>query len=348
MRSKGEDMDEQKIRTMEEFAAVSGISRPTVSKYFNDPKSVRQSTRDRIEEAIEQYDYRPNIFAINQNRRLTKNIGVVVPYLSDPFFAEIARRIERRCIEAGFWPLLFSSHGEQGLEINALDTLQSLKPAGALIAPLGRSSDLKAVEKFCGNVPTVLFDSNMDIGQTFVGSDNFQSIGLIVDYLCRTGEPPCFFEMPPVNPNAVTRRHAYVQAMEGLGHAPQILHVDGDHWGFEDIGFTQGVRLIAERKLPSDTVLCSNDRLAIGLLAAAYEKGLRVGRGPGCAMRIAGHDDHPWSRFTCPALTTVAQDYEMIAERSVEALFARVDAGDQTGTPDQTLLEGRLVMRASA
>jgi len=53
MRSKGEDMDEQKIRTMEEFAAVSGISRPTVSKYFNDPKSVRQSTRDRIEEAIE-------------------------------------------------------------------------------------------------------------------------------------------------------------------------------------------------------------------------------------------------------------------------------------------------------
>ncbi|MGI9507505.1 MAG: LacI family DNA-binding transcriptional regulator, partial [Geminicoccaceae bacterium] len=201
-------MDEQKIRTMEEFAAVSGISRPTVSKYFNDPKSVRQSTRDRIEEAIEQYDYRPNIFAINQNRRLTKNIGVVVPYLSDPFFAEIARRIERRCIEAGFWPLLFSSHGEQGLEINALDTLQSLKPAGALIAPLGRSSDLKAVEKFCGNVPTVLFDSNMDIGQTFVGSDNFQSIGLIVDYLCRTGEPPCFFEMPPVNPNAVTRRHA--------------------------------------------------------------------------------------------------------------------------------------------
>ncbi len=341
-------MDEQKIRTMEEFAAVSGISRPTVSKYFNDPRSVRQSTRDRIEEAIEQYDYRPNIFAINQNRRLTKNIGVVVPYLSDPFFAEIARRIERRCIDAGFWPLLFSSHGEQGLEINALDTLQSLKPAGALIAPLGRSSDLKAVEKFCSNVPTVLFDSNMDIGQTFVGSDNYQSIGLIVDYLCRTGEPPCFFEMPPVNPNAVTRRHAYVKAMEDLGHTPEIIHVDGDHWGFEDIGFTQGATLIAERKLPSDTVLCSNDRLAIGLVAAAYEKGLRVGRGSGCAMRIAGHDDHPWSRFTCPALTTVAQDYTMIAERSVEALFALMDADQPQNEPEQTLLEGRLVMRASA
>lgn len=333
---------------MEEFAAVSGISRPTVSKYFNDPTSVRQSTRSRIEQAIERYDYHPNIFAINQNRRLTKTVGIVVPYLSDPFFAEIARHIERRCIDAGFWPLLFSAHGEQELEINALDTLQSLKPTGALIAPLGRSSHVKTVEKFCANVPTVLFDSNMDIGQTFVGSDNYQSIGLIVEYLCRTGEPPCFFEMPPVNPNAVTRRHAYVQAMESLGHAPQIIHVDGDHWGFEQIGFSQGMRLITERGLPSDTVLCSNDRLAIGLLAAAYEKGRRVGRGPGCAMRIAGHDDHPWSRFTCPALTTVAQDYEMIAQRSVEALFDLIDTDQQTGAVEQTFLEGRLVMRASA
>lgn len=341
-------MDGQKIRTMEEFAAVSGISRPTVSKYFNDPSSVRPSTRDRIERAIKRYDYRPNFYAINQNRRLTKHIGIVVPYLADPFFAEIARRIERRCIDAGFWPLLFNAHGQQDLEINALDTLQSLKPAGALIAPLGTSSDLKIVEKFCGNVPTVLFDSNLDIGQTFVGSDNFHNVGLIVDYLCRTGEPPCFFEMPPLNPNAVTRRHAYVQAMERLGYAPEIIHVEGTDWSFEQIGFEQGGRLIAGRGLPTDTVLCSNDRLAIGLLAAAYESGRRVGRGPGCAMRIAGHDDHPWSRFTCPPLTTVAQDFATIAERSVEALFNLMTGDERLANDRQTFLEGKLVMRASA
>ena len=341
-------MATHKIPNMQTFAQVSGISRPTISKYFNDPSSVRQSTRRKIEQALKKYDYRPNIFAINQNRRMTKTVGIVVPYLSDPFFAEIARHIERRCIEAGFWPLLFSSHGEQGLEINALDTLQSLKPTGALLAPLGRASDDKTVERFCTNVPTVLFDSNMDIGQPFVGSDNYQSVGLIVDYLCRTGEPPCFFEMPPVNPNAITRRHAYVQAMESLGHEPQIIHVGGDHWGFEQIGLSQGARLITEHGFPTNTVLCSNDRLAIGLLAAAYEVGRRVGRGPGCAMRIAGHDDHPLSRFTCPPLTTVSQDYEAIAERSVQTLFGLIDADHQTGVTGQTLFEGKLVMRASA
>lgn len=336
-----------RIRTMEDFAAASGISRPTVSKYFNDPGSVRPTTRARIEAAIERYDYHPNLFAMNQNRRLTKTVGILVPYLADPFFAEIARNIERRVIAAGFWPILFSSHGQQQLEVAALDTLRSLRPAGALIAALGRDSDLEAIGRFCEAVPTVLFDSNLDAGAAFIGSDNGQSIGLIVEYLCRTGAPPCFFEMPPVNPNAETRRESYVAAMLRLGHEPQVVHVNGEGWDFEEVGFAEGTRLIAGGGLPSPTVLCSNDRLAIGLLAAAYDRGLRVGHGPGCALRIAGHDDHPFSRYTCPPLTTVSQDYESIARDSVETLFGLIEEGG----PDRRetrLYAGTLVLRASA
>ena len=338
----------RKIKNMDELAKVSEISRPTLSKYFNDPDSVRKTTRVKIESALEEYDYRPNIFAINQNRKLTKTIGILVPYLADPFFAEIARRIERRCIEAGFWPTVFSAHGEQELENNALATMQSLRPAGALIAPLGRRSDFEAVKRFTEDVPTVVFDSNVNVGEAFVGHDNFQSTDLIVDYLCRTGEPPCFFEMPPLNPNANKRREAYVQAMERLGHAPQVIQVEGSNWDFEQIGLDGGKRLIAERSLPSNTVLCSNDRLAIGLIAAAYQKGLRVGHGPECALRIAGHDDHPWSRFTCPSLTTVSQDYSAIADRSVEILFGLIHEGKQAQARVETLFEGNLVLRTSA
>lgn len=341
-------MSGRRIKNMEEFAEVIGISRPTVSKYFNDPESVRKSTRGRIEQALEQYDYRPNIFAINQNRKLTKTIGIVVPYLADPFFAEIVRKIERRCIEAGFWPFVASAHGQQDLENNALSTLQSLRPAGALIAPLGRRSDLESVQKFASEVPTVVFDSNVNVGEAFVGSNNFQSVGLIVDYLCRTGEPPCFFEMPPVNPNANKRRDAYIQSMERLGHDPKVIQVEGSSWEFEKIGLEEGIRLISDRGLPSETILCSNDRLAIGLIAAAYQKGLRVGHGPGCALRIAGHDDHPWSKFTCPPLTTVSQDYSAIAEHSAELLFRLIEDGKPAEERPEVLLEGKLVLRSSA
>lgn len=343
-------MSQSRIRNMEEFASVSGISRPTVSKYFNDPDSVRRSTRERIEQALEQYDYRPNIYAINQNRRLTKNIGIVVPYLSDPFFAEIARNLESLVIAAGYSPILLSSQGGRGQEIENLDSLRSIKPAGVLLAPLGRTSDAAEVEAFCTDVPTVLFDSNIsELGEAFVGSNNDQSIGLIVEYLCDTGAPPVFFEMKtPTNPNALKRRSAYLNAMDALGHPAHLIQVDGEGWDFEAIGFREGSRVISERSLPTDTILCSNDRLAIGFLSAAYELGLRVGVGAGSALRVAGHDDHPFSRYTCPTLTTVSQDYASIAERSVETLFSIIESGQRQNAHTTTLFDGTLIMRGSA
>lgn len=339
-----------KIRNMEEFAAVSGISRPTVSKYFNDPGSVRQSTRQRIEAALERYDYRPNIYAINQNRKLTKNVGIVVPYLTDPFFGEIARKIEQRCVAAGYSPSLFSSYGARDLEIEILDSLRSLRPAGVLLAPLGRQSDKSAIERFCKDVPTVLFDSNLEgLGEAFVGSDNFSFVSQTVDYLARSGEPPAFFEMRhPANPNANKRRHAYIEKMEDLSLTPRVIRIEGRGWAFEELGREGALKLLASDELTTDTVLCSNDRLAIGFLSACYDKGVRVGRAPDCALRVASHDDHPFSRFTCPALTTAGHDYEAVSRDAMDTLVRLIEAGGSFGNRTETLHAARLIMRDSA
>ncbi|UWQ94603.1 LacI family transcriptional regulator [Rhodobacteraceae bacterium M385] len=343
-------MSDQQIRNMEDFAAVSGISRPTVSKYFNDPQSVRASTRERIEKALDQYDYRPNIYAVNQNRRMTKNIGVMVPYLADPFFAEIARNIEMMLIEAGFRPIVLSSHGSTELEAENLDTLRSLKPAGVLMAPLGRASDKGAVEKFCRDVPTILFDSNLEgMGEAFIGSDNVSFVEQTVAYISEDGDPPCFFEMKnPANPNANKRRNAYIAAMESRGMEPQVVSIDGDGWAFEEIGRQGAHHVLETKQLPTDTVLCSNDRLAIGFLAACYERGLRVGRNDDCALRVASHDDHPFSRFTCPALTTAAHDYDSVSKGSVDTLFELIENGARFKERTETVYPAKLIVRASS
>lgn len=343
-------MKQKKIRNMADFAVASGISRPTVSKYFNDPGSVRESTRKRIEEALERFDYRPNIYAINQNRQMTKNIGIVVPYIADPFFAEIVRVIERRCISAGFSPSLFSSHGEQALENDILESLRAMKPAGVLLAPLGRVSDKKAIETFCSNVPTVLFDSNIEgMGEAFIGSDNYSFVSQTVEYLTRTGEPPCFLEMRhPANPNANKRRDAYLSIMQNLKLDPHVISIDGEGWGFEEIGRQGGLQLLEENALPTNTMLCSNDRLAIGFLSACYEKGIRVGRGRDCEMRVASHDDHPFARFTCPSLTTAAHDYTSVSEHAVATLFRLIDSGGRFEQREEKLFPAKLILRESA
>jgi len=341
-------MDDQKIRNMDEFAAVSGVSRPTISKYFHDPNSVRASTRERIEAALKTHNYRPNIFAINQNRKLTKNVGIVVPNLSDPFFAEVARNLERRCVDAGYRPTLYSPYGDPAMEVEILDDLRLIKPAGVLLGPIGRNSKASAIQDFCADVPTVLFDAEIPtLNLSYVGSDNPQFVHLMVDYLCRTGEPPCFFEMEtPSNPNARKRQKAYLDAMKLQGLEACVVKVKGTGWDFEDIGRRGGVEALQAGRFTTNTVLCSNDRLAIGLLTACYEQGIKVGRSPDCQIRIAGMDNHPFSRFTCPPLTTISQDYEAISHRAAETLFTAIEQGSK---PDKTILfEGKLVMRESA
>ena len=110
-------MRTKKIGTMEEFALAVGLSRPTVSKFFHDPTSVRAKTRTKIEATLKQTGFRPNIFAVNLNRRRTKIIGLIVPDPTDPFYMTLARRIETEATDAGYLALVLSSNGRPEVEV---------------------------------------------------------------------------------------------------------------------------------------------------------------------------------------------------------------------------------------
>jgi LacI family repressor for deo operon, udp, cdd, tsx, nupC, and nupG len=338
-----------KTKTMEEFSAASGISRSTASKYFNDPDSVRPATRDRIEKALKTFPYRPNLFAANFNRKNPKILGMIVPSLTDPFFAGLVERVELRAMQDGFWTIVLSSHGERAMEARAIRTIMSLTVAGAIVAPLGMSSDIALLRELSGSLPLVMLDARVDLPSAFVGTDNFQSIALMVDYLHRSGEPPCYFDMPSINQNALDRRLAYIQAMKKAGSEPLIIPAPSQSWEYEAVGFEQATNYFSMKALPSRTILCANDRTAFGVMAAANRCGLRVSRVGGAnEIRVAGHDDHPLSRFASPPLTTVAQDYVEIANLAVDLLAT---GGDPLGVKTKgsiRLLEAKLIMRDTA
>ena len=198
-------MSEKPIKTMEDFSEFVGLSRPTVSKYFNDPGSVREKTRKVIEAALKTSGFRPNIFAVNLNRHRSNIIGVVIPNTLDPFYMALTRRIEIIAAEAGFLAFVLSSDGRSEVEDAAVSTLQSMNVAGAIIASIGTAQGNSPLRTLGQNIPLVYVDAPHDEDASFVGTDNRQSFRLIVDYLCRSGEPPCFFGMPEVNRNAGQR-----------------------------------------------------------------------------------------------------------------------------------------------
>jgi len=344
-------MEKTSHRTMDDFAKSCGVSRPTLSKYFDDPGSVKAATRKRIEAALSASDYRPNLYARNLNRKRTRNVGILVPALTDPFYAEMVNRLELLLRDEGYWPIVISSHGLPELEAEAANTMLSLKVAGAIVAPLGLTSDPRIFEKFGESVPIVYFDTYIEGNTPFIGNNNSQSVATIVDYLCRSGEPPVYFDIPHVNHNSGERLASYIKTMESLGLEPVLFGNTRDYsWDFERIGYEQIDALIAADRLPGKTILCANDRLAFGAMAAAYSRGIRIGRRGDSDLRVAAHDDHPLSRYTCPPLTTMAQDFAAMAGGSVETLLSMLD---ETADSAQTIarkvtLDGTLVMRQSA
>ncbi|MFK7752998.1 MAG: LacI family DNA-binding transcriptional regulator [Sedimentitalea sp.] len=346
-------MSKPKIQTMKELSKAIEISRPTLARYFENERSVLPSTAKKIEAGLARVDYVYNFLATRQNRKSTGLIGVVIPHFEDLFFASLLDSIEIAAREAGFTMITQSSHGNPQSEERALHKLRSMNVDGAIVAPLGTEASVDAFRAAGEDFPIVFADSYPSQhlpGADFVGINNMDSIAVMVDYLCRTGEPPVFLAMPKLNSNAVERQNAYFEQMQKRDFAPQILEApdNAESWQFESYGFEVMDSHFSHGRHVDTTILCANDRIAIGAIRAANTHGLFSRSGePRGKLRIAGHDDHPLSRYIFPAVTTVAQEVEGIGRDTVELLVDRVRNGRE-GAAVKRLRSGALRIRESA
>lgn len=345
-------MPKPKIHTMEELSAAIGVSRPTLSRYFQDPTKVSRSSVERIRTGLDRVDYTPNFFATRMNRKTTGMIGVIIPYLNDLFFTRLLESIERAAMAAGYTVISQCSHSDPEIEARAAETFLSMNVDGAIVAPLGNHSDLHVYERLNARMPFVLFDSRPKLltGVDFVGTDHKQSTSMMVDYLCRVGSPPVFLAMPRVNFNAVERENAYIARMIERDLEPVVIGTEMTAPGayFESHGLAVMSDHFARGALLDSTVLCVNDRVAIGALRAAAQHGLEPGALRRGGLRIAGHDDYPLCPFTSPPLTTVAQDVDAIGQAAVDRLQEKLRAENQTGNQIVKLMDGVMKIRNSA
>lgn len=340
---------------MKELSTAIGVSRPTLSRFFQDPDTVSAASRKKIEQALEAVDYVPNFFFTRLNRKSSGVIGVILPHFNDPFFTSLLDVIEIEAIKAGFTIIVQGSHGDPDIEARAAEKVLSMSPDGVLVAPLGAQESVNALERVGRNVPLVFVDSRpsghmADIN--FVGTNNSQSIDVIVRYLCRTGSPPALLGMPKLNSNSHEREAAYLRAMTELGHEPQIIGTGNvaPDWHFETYGFNVMEAHFSQGRLCDGTILCANDRLAFGALRAANNHGLFPGgRKSDASIRIAGHDDNPVSRFMTPGLTTMAQDVDSIGRAAIHKLTALIEHGSEaTDALGIQLFDATLMLRDSA
>ncbi|MGB7243626.1 MAG: LacI family DNA-binding transcriptional regulator [Sulfitobacter sp.] len=356
MEKKNADTDagteKPRIDTMLQLSAAIGVSRPTLSRYFQDAELVSKTSRDRIERGLARVEYVPNFFATRMNRKSTGMIGVIIPYLNDLFFTRLLEAIERAAMEAGYTVMTQCSHSDPVIEARAAETFMSMNVDGALVAPLGNHSDLEVHERLRARLPFVLFDSRPEImpDVDYVGTNHMQSTGLATEYLARVGGPPVFLAMPRVNFNAVEREQAYLAKMKELQLEPRIIGTEfiREDWHFEAHGRAVLEREFASGRLTDASILCVNDRVAIGALSAASEFGLEPGALRKGGLRIAGHDDYPLCDFMVPSLTTVAQNVDAIGRASVGRLIEMIHKEKSVKQQTVKLIDGEMKIRKSA
>ncbi|RZS91543.1 LacI family transcriptional regulator [Motilibacter rhizosphaerae] len=330
--------------TLRDVAALAGVSPRTVSNVVGGYAAVTPATRAKVEAAIAELGYRPNVLARNLAYGRTGQIAVVVPYLDTPYFAELLQAIIPRARARGYDVLIDQTDGDADHERALLARAAgSFRYDGLILSPLGLVQ-----EDLAERDPTlplvVLGERRAEPGFDHIGIDDVAAardatahlLGLGRRRVAAIGE-----QRDREGVAARLRTQGYRQAHAEAGvEVDESLVVPRPRFNRRD-GYEGMVQLL-ERDDPPDAVFGYSDLVAQGAVRAILERGLRVPED----IAVIGYDDIDEGRYSTPTLSTISQDRGSLGTLAVDRILARVESGAQV--PGQELLvEHRLVARES-
>ncbi|RII20483.1 Ribose operon repressor [Streptomyces sp. YIM 130001] len=330
---------------LKDVAARAGVSVRTVSNVVSGTASVAAGTRRRVEEAIEELGYRPNLAARSLRAGRTGIIGLAIPELHSPYFAELAGRLVREAQRRSWTVIIDQTGGEAEAERRLLAQGGERAMDGLIISPWALdSAELAAAAP---GTPLVLLGERSPHGVADrVAVDNVMAAREATEFLLAQGRRriAAIGLQPHLrNGTAVLRAEGYRGALRQAGLEPVV---EAER-AVEALHRADGARAMAELldsgSVP-DAVFAFSDELALGALHTAHTRGLRVPDD----MAVVGFDDIEDGHYSNPALTTVSPDKQQIAERSLQCLADRIYSPGTAVPPQDLVVPHRLVRRASA
>lgn len=320
--------------TVDDVAALAGVSTATVSRCLNSPELVVLATREKVMEAVRQLNYTPNFGARALASRKTGIIGAVVPTLENAVFAHGIGAFERSLGQGKFALLVASSGYDPEREMQQIKTLVARGADGLLLVGFDRDPaiyDWLAIRK----VPFVLAWA---CGEThpYAGFDNAAGMAAMIRSLLDLGhsELAMISGLTQRNDRARGRLEGARDLLTQRGLAfRRVIEVP---YGL-DTGAAAFAEMMADRRITA--VVCGNDVLAAGALRAAHQLELRVPDD----ITITGFDDIDIASITYPELTTVRVPHSRMGEEAA-ALLRRLMAGER---PESIILATEIVPRGT-
>lgn len=331
--------------TIEDVAARAGVSTATVSRVLSGVSKGRPRTRERVQAAADELDYRPSGVARSLKLRTTNTLGLLITDIQNPFFPQLVRAIEDRAREMGYALLLGNGAEDPEREAAFLERLASRRVDGVLIAT-NSLTERHASWLARSRVPTVLVNCEVADGQLPAAlSDNELGGRLAGLHLLGLGHRRFgLLTVSGADPSGAARARGLRQVLtaNGLGQAAIAVGRGDSHVA----GGEAAMRQVLEQAPGLTAAVCYNDLMAIGALRALRAAGRQV---PG-DVSVVGFDDIDIAAYVEPPLTTLAQDTTTLGRWAVDRLLGSIAegaAGEAPRAPMVMRLPVELVIRST-
>jgi DNA-binding LacI/PurR family transcriptional regulator len=323
-------------------AAMAKVSIATVSRTINGSPVVSDRLSKRVWQAIEQLNYFPNTHARSLVSGRSRILGIIVENITNPFFPELIQCFEEIAVAHGYEILVSSSNSDPAVLTTCVRRMIERKVEGVAMLTFGEEEPILDQLAF-HEIPLVLAEFKLeDPKASTILLDYATGIRAAVDHLVELGHSKiAFLAGPHKIHSALTREDNFRTAMEAAGLPIQKKWVvECDH---TLKGGVAGFERLQALSMRPTAILCSNDMTAIGVLRAAYHRGLRVPQD----LSVIGLDDIDFAEFTLPPLTTIRLSRADLARAAFEALRQQAEESANPKIQREFLVSTSLVMRGS-
>jgi DNA-binding LacI/PurR family transcriptional regulator len=315
--------------TIKQIAKKANVSIATVSRALNNDLKVTPETRERILKISNELNYKPNLFARSFVKKTSNIIGLILPGISDEFFADIIRGVDEITYKNGFYTMVASSHGFRTLADSIIAFSNAGLVGGVILLLPTLTDEIKSTLQNI-KVPVVLIGGGkQEIAFDTVAIDNYEGAVIATEFLIKKKgyKKIAHISGPNDNDDAYLRKKGFVDACKKNGiNVSKSFLVDGDFT--KESGYNGFIKLYSQSEKPQ-AIFTANDMMALGCYEAANYLNVSIPKD----ISLIGFDDIFISQYLNPGLTTVRVQIEEVGKSAATILINKLNGSNGKVNP---------------
>ena len=324
------------MATIKDVAEVTGLSVTTVSRVLNNRGYISEETREKVYAAMKQINYQPNEVARSLSKQTTNTIGVIVPHISHPYWAEVISNLESQAYLHKCKILLFNSKEKHEKLQEYMELCASNRVAGIILC-----SGTVSMEDFQSlGLPIVTMERYVENGTAVVECDNYLGGGLAAKHLIEKGckNVMCIGGVRDNEMPADVRTTGFVDICKKYNVTYTEATTSMNQ--YNGMEYHEGIEKLLSDNPQIDGIFASSDVIAAQVIQVCAKMGKKIPQ----EIKLVGFNDVLVSKLTTPRITTIHQPMKEMAEMAVDLLM-RAKNGQMV--PNRTVLPVTLVERES-